>query len=149
MDKIKFDEYVNCRYKEQIDWYSKRASSNKKWYQGFQWGVIVLSAAAPAMIASISETYQWITISISIVLAIGTSVLKTFNFQENWVNYRTVSETLKKEMYFYDAGIGDYAASEDAEALFVERVESILSGENSLWATTHKQKEEENRKNGK
>lgn len=76
------------------------------------------------------------------MLAIGTAALKTFKFQENWINYRTVSETLKKEKYFYDAGIGGYDETENAEALFVERVESMISRENSLWVTIHRQQEE-------
>jgi hypothetical protein len=149
MDKGKFDEYVNGRYKNQIDWYSGRASTNKNWYQSFQWGVIVLSASVPVMVASIPEGYQWITIAISILLAIGTAALKTFKFQENWVNYRTISETLKKELHFYNAALDDYANSEDAEAQFVERVESMISRENSLWVTTHKQNNEEKEKSGK
>ena len=142
MDEKKFEEYLAGRYTNQIDWYSNRAGTNKSWYQAFQWGVIILSASVPVLIASVPESHQWFTITISIFLAIGTAALKTFKFQENWVNYRTVSETLKKEKYFYDAGLDDYADADDKEALFVERVESLISRENSLWVTTHKQKEE-------
>lgn len=143
MEADKFDGYVEGRYQDQIDWYSNRASSNKKWYMAFQWGVIVLSAAVPVLIASIPSKFQWVPITVSIVLAIGTAALKTFKFQENWVNYRTVSETLKKEKYFYDAKLDDYATAEDKEGVFVERVESMISRENSMWITTHMQKEDE------
>lgn len=145
METAKFGEYLSDRYSDQINWYSNNASKNKKWYQTFQWGVIVLSAVIPVMVASVPKEYQWFTITVSILLAIGTAALKTFKFQENWINYRTVSETLKKEKFFYDARIDDYAGSEDAEALFVERVESMISRENSLWVTTHKQKEEDDK----
>lgn len=145
MENSKFDEYLAGRYEDQINWYSNSAAKNKKWYQTFQWGVIVLSAIVPVMVASIPKEYKWITITVSIFLAIGTAALKTFKFQENWINYRTVSETLKKEKFFYDAKIDDYADSEDAEALFVERVESMISRENSLWVTTHKQREEDDK----
>jgi hypothetical protein len=143
MERNKYDEYVSGRYQEQIEWYSDKASTNKKWYQVFQWGVIIFSAAVPVLIASVPMKYQWFTIMVSVILAIGTAALKTFKFQENWVNYRTVSETLKKERHFYEAGLDDYANAEDKEALFVERVESMISRENSLWVTTHQQKEEE------
>ena len=55
--------------------------------------------------------------------------LKTFKFQENWVNYRTIVEALTKEKYYYDAGALEYATVEDKEQLFVERVEALISTE--------------------
>ncbi len=143
MEQAKFEEYQTKRYQNQIDWYSDRATRNKRFYYAFQWGVIVLSASIPVLIASIPKTHQWITIAISIFLAIGTTALKTFKFQENWINYRTISETLKKEKYFYDAGLDAYSDTSDKEALFVERVESLISRENSLWVTTHMEKTDE------
>lgn len=144
MDKQTLTEYIESRYKDQIEWYGNRASKNKKLYVVFQWGVIVFSASLPVLIASVPDKWQWCTVLISIVLAIGTAALKAFKFQENWINYRTVSETLKKEKYYYDAGLNDYADVADKEATFVERVESMISRANSLWVTTHMQKEDEN-----
>ena len=47
MKKEKFDKYMTERYKDQIAWYSDSAARNKVWYQGFPWGVIVLSAVVP------------------------------------------------------------------------------------------------------
>lgn len=146
MDADRFTEYLTDRYQDQINWYSDKASKNKVFYQCFQWSVIVLSAAVPVLVASMPEEYQWFTVSVAIVLAIGTAALKTFKFQENWINYRTVSETLKKEKHFYDAGLDDYTNIDDREALFVERVESMISRENSMWVTTHQHKDEEERK---
>ncbi len=146
MDTDKFNEYLTNRYDNQIEWYSNKASGNKILYYSFQWGVIILSASVPVLVATISKKYQWITIAIAILLAIGTAALKSFKFQENWINYRTVSETLKKEKHFYDASLDDYTDSEGKQALFVERVELIISSENSLWVTTHTKKDEEERK---
>lgn len=143
MDAAKFEQYLSDRYGDQIIWYRDRASRNKIFYQIFQWGVIVLSATVPVLVVSIPKPLQWVPVSVSILLAIGTAALKTFKFQENWINYRTVSETLKKEKHFYNASLNDYADSEDKEALFVERVESLISRENSLWVITYKPNEEE------
>jgi hypothetical protein len=71
----------------------------------FQWGVIILSALVPAMVVSLPETAKWITAVVAVILAIGTAGLKTFKFQENWVNYRTVAESLKKEKVSVHRGI--------------------------------------------
>lgn len=146
MEANEFNKYIKERYEGQINWYSSNASNNKQLYLYFQWGVIVLSASLPVLISSIQKSNQWITIIISVVLAIGTTGLKTFKFQENWINYRTISETLKKEKYFYDANIDEYSKVNDKESLFVDRVESLISRENSLWITTHMQHEEETKK---
>ena len=89
------------------------------------------------------EKLQWVVLTISVFLAIGTAALKTFKFQENWINYRTIAETLKKEKHYYDAGLDDYADTSDKEALFIDRVESLTSRENTIWVTTHRQKEVE------
>jgi hypothetical protein len=64
---------------------------------------------------------------ISLIVAILVSSLKTFNFQENWVSYRTTAETLKKELIFFRAETGPYENVKDMKNLFVQRVESLIS----------------------
>ena len=142
MDRSEFDQYVEKRYRGQIKWYGDRAAFNKRLYQAFQWIVIVLSCSLPALIASLPTAYQWVTVGMAIVLAIGTAGLKAFKFQELWVSYRTLAETLKKEEYFHRAQIDDYRECNDREALFIERVESLISRENTTWVATHKQKDD-------
>jgi len=146
MDKSKFEHYVSERYKTQIRWYSNRASANKQRYHVFQWTAIILSVSLPVLIATVPDSRQLFTIVISIVLAICTAALKTFKFQENWINYRTTAETLKKEKYFLEAELNEYADATDKEALFIERVESLISRENTLWVTTHTRDERDEKK---
>ena len=69
--------------------------------------------------------------------------LKRDQFDFHHQDIPILIETLKKEKHFYDASIDDYATSDDKEALFVERVEALMSRENTLWITTHKPKEKE------
>ena len=130
MKQSEFDDYFKNRYQNQIQWYDKRAGTCKKRYQTTQWCVIILSAMVPVLIASVPDSLEWIPLVLSILLAIGTTSLKTFKYQENWINYRTTAETLKKEHIFYLAGIGDYSDSSDRDALFVDRSESLISREN-------------------
>jgi hypothetical protein len=144
MNPDAFAKYLQTRYEDQIEWYSTKASHCKRRYQEFQWGVIVLSASLPVLITALPSSLKWLTVIISIILAIGTTALKTFKFQENWVNYRTVSEMLKKEKHFYDADVGDFARTKDKEALFVKRVEALISQENTQWGDDNRRKDEEN-----
>ncbi len=149
MKSDEFKKYLKERYEDEINWYETRSAKNKKFYTFFQWGVIVLSAILPVLVVSFTQGLKWVTASIAAILAIGTTGLKTFKFQENWINYRTIAETLKKEKYFYEAELDDYRNSSDKESLFVERVESLISREHSLWITSHTEKEEEKQKKAK
>ncbi|MEW6608769.1 MAG: DUF4231 domain-containing protein [bacterium] len=143
MNSGKFQEYLKERYENQIAWYDQKAIWNQKRYKIFQWSVIVLSAITPILvvIAVGGEWQRWTAVVVSALVAIGTTALKTFKYQENWINYRTTCETLRKEIYYYQAGIQGYEDSEDREALFIERVESLISRENTLWIISQKQEE--------
>ena len=142
MDHEMFAAYVDGRYKHQVEWYDNRAQANKKRYSLVQWAVIILAASLPVLI-SVAPT--GVTIPMSVLLAIGTAALKTFKFQENWLSYRTVAESLKKERHYYAAGVGDYGVAEDKEGLFVERVENLISRENTQWLMAHAPDEENDR----
>jgi len=142
MTDEKFEEYLNERYRDQIDYYTSKAGWNKRMYNWFQWSVIIVSSVLPVLVVSFKEDLKFVAAGLSVVLAIGTSALKAFKFQENWLNYRQLAETLKQEKHFYDAEIGAYATAADKRALFVDHVESLISRENAIWVNVHQQKEE-------
>lgn len=145
-----FKEYVENRYKDQMAYYSKSASKNQKRYKLFQWILIVLSAATPVM-AALDE--QWVDMQIPVVIvssavAILTAGLKTFQYQELWVKYRTTNELLKPEIHYYNFGVGPYAEEEvDREMLFVSRVETILDKEHISWPLIKKAHEDSDNHN--
>ena len=142
MDESNFNEYLNNRYEDQIKWYSKKSKCSKIIYQCFQWAAIVLSSTIPVLVVTLEGNNKWITATFSIVLAIATAGLKTFKFQENWIAYRTIAETLKKEKHYFDADLNEYRAVNNKRQLFVERVESLISRENTLWVETHTKRNE-------
>ena len=155
MDKPFFKDYVENRYRGQLNYFRKAAALNQKRYKGIQWVLIILSAATPVMAAFINEDarLQVIVVVVSGIVAILTTVLKTFQYQEQWINYRNTAEVLKPEYYYYSFGIGPYADNGvDKEALFVTRVEAVLDKEHSGWleakkrleATSHEKDESQN-----
>jgi uncharacterized integral membrane protein len=141
METEDFQNYLKERYEDQINWYDKKSMLNQKMYRFFQLSVIILAAITPVLVAIAPETNRWPAVIIAALVAIGTIILNTSKYQENWINYRTTAETLRKEIHFYRVGLGDYRDSEDREALFIERVESLISRENIMWSTTQKPKE--------
>ena len=141
MEEEEFEEYLKERYKCQVQWYDNKSAQNQRYYQRFQWAAIIISASVPVLVVSMPDKFKWITAILSTVLAIATAALKAFKFQENWISYRTIAETLKKEKHYYDASATEYATVEDKKRLFIERVEALISRENTLWMTIHKRRE--------
>jgi hypothetical protein len=133
------NEFLETRFKSQLAWYDAKSATNKRLYTFFQWSVVILSAAIPALVVGLPEPFKWLTAALSVLLAIGTAAIKTFKYQEVWLNYRTIAETLKKERIFFEARLGDYAEAEQPDRLFVERVETLVSRENSLWVISMKE----------
>ena len=56
--------------------------------------------------------------------------------------YRTTCEMLKHEKYFYEAGCGPYKKETDKLCLLVQRVEMLISQENTNWRQYMDKKEE-------
>lgn len=154
MEEETFSQYLKERYRNQIDWYDKKAGESQARYRLLQWFVIVLAPVTPVLIEldidfATNDVFGRLAIVTSVVVAILTSGLKTFKYQENWINYRTTCETLRKEKYFYDASVGDYRGAEDKEALFVDRVESLISRENTMWVSSQKTKSKSSQDQGR
>ena len=142
MEEKDFKKYLDNRYVTQIDWYDSNATWNQRVYKAIQWSVIVLSAVVPVLIAIGIGWQRWLAVVIAALVSIGTSGLKAFKYQENWINYRTTCETLRKEIYYYKARANNYRNSDDPEALFVERVEALISRENTFWLRSQEHKGE-------
>ena len=143
MDDSEFEKYLKERYEQQINWYEKKSSSNKKWFMYLEISLITFSAITPILIVIdfISAAFvglRWIAVLTSVLTVILASSLRTFKFQENWVNYRTTSELLKKEQYFFKTNIGDYSRVQDKKALFVKRSESLISQAHTTWIDEYK-----------
>jgi len=120
MDKEIFNEYIETRYQSQLSYYSKASSKNQNRYKQLQWVLIILSATAPILAAFDLKQMQVPVVIISGLVAILTAVLKTFQYQELWINYRATSELLKPEIYYYKFGVGPYSENGiDRETLFV------------------------------
>jgi len=145
MKDEEFNDYIETRYKKQIEWYDNEAIKNQKLYKIFQWITLVLAAFTPILIILGEGWVKWLAVAVAVLVAISIAALKTFKYQENWINYRTTCETLRKEHHYYKAGTQAYESVEDKKALFVDRVEALISREHTLWLTTHQEKKQKER----
>jgi hypothetical protein len=157
MDQAVFDKYLEESYQNQMAYYSKASAKNQTKYRQFQWVLIVLSATTPVLAALSgppikigTSTYTWdlqiLVVVIAAIVAILTTGLKTFNYQELWITYRTTYEKLKPEIYYYRLNVGPYSGTGvDKESLFVTRVEAILDAEHNQWPPAKKLQEDQNK----
>jgi hypothetical protein len=140
MDSETFQNYLDNRYYEQLNYYRNSSGKNQKKYRYFQWALIILSASTPVLAALNSDIgLQYLVVGVSAIVAILTTGLKTFQYQELWANYRATAEQLKPEIHYYNFNVGPYGvACVDKEALFISRVEAILDKEHQGWPPAKK-----------
>ena len=130
------EEYLKDRVENQIDWYDRKSLNNKKWFYLFQIIVLAMSAAVPVVsILSIVFENMWIRICIAIlgaIVAISAGIISICQFRKNWIEYRSTAESLKHEKFMFKTKTGLYSKS-DAFPVFVERIEALVSRENTDW----------------
>lgn len=145
MDAATFKEYLQHRYYDQLHYYESAAGRNQKKYKNIQWVLIILSTLTTIMAALPKEfDLQYAIVITAAIVTILTSGLKTFQYQELWVSYRSTIEQLKPELYLYQFNINEYGKPGiDKESLFVSRVESILSKEHDVWPANKKIKDQD------
>lgn len=141
-------EYLENRLDDQINWYDRKSTKNQKNFKRFQL-IIILSAAAIPLLSGYlgqQETSTYLPYIIGVLgflVAIITALLGLYKFQETWTAYRTTCESLQHEKYLYLTKTNPYSGK-NAFNLLVQRVEMLISKENSSWAEIMQKTEEQN-----
>lgn len=138
-------EYITSRVDEQIKWYDEKSKKAQRYYKKLTYVILISSAIIP-LATNLLANSIWTKLFISI-LGISTTlsqgIINLNDYNQNWIEYRTVCETLKKEKYMYLTQAGVYSDNEESFKFFAERVESIISQENVNWANIKKKEREE------
>lgn len=82
----------------------------------------------------------WVIGTLGVLIALAAAAGSLFKFHENWIQYRTTAEQLKHEKFLFLTGIRPYD-DEERFASLVQRIESLISKENSAWAQVAKKAE--------
>lgn len=129
------ETYINERLEHQIDWYDSRSIRCQKWYKRLKRTEVLLATAIP-LISGFATTVKWLPIVIGFLgatIAVIEGYLSIGKYHENWIEYRSICETLRHEKYMFLTKTGVYKGEEPFDML-VERIESIISKENVNWA---------------
>jgi Protein of unknown function (DUF4231)/Protein of unknown function (DUF2795) len=141
--------YINDRLDNQTAWYGKKSAYNKLRFRICQLIIIVASAVIPiinlgvpfALGESSLGHALGITAILGGVITIVTALSQMDAYFETWVLYRTTGEALKRERFLYMNSAADYSnlSGEAKNKLLVERVEAMLSSENSKFLSLQQQ----------
>jgi hypothetical protein len=75
----------------------------------------------------------YIAAALGVFVVIFEGIQQLFQFHQNWVTYRGTCESLKHEKFLYFALAGAYANADHPLRLLAERVEGLVSSENTKW----------------
>jgi hypothetical protein len=140
------EEYLDERLNGQIKWYDYKSATNKKWYRICQLTQLVMASLITLSGIFAPDDYPWIYFTIPVlgaVIAMLSGALGLFKFEENWLEYRTTTESLRYEKYLFLTNSTPYDV-ETPLNLLVSRVEILISKENTNWAQYMRKTSEEN-----
>jgi len=142
------EDYIDKRYKKQLQYYEKHASDNRVRFYISQIVIIVVSALIPIIntIPSDNTNINAIKMASSIfgfIIIIATGFLQLTKSQENWISYRSTAELLQSEYHLFKMKSRDYSDEKigndnrKREQLFVNRIETIISEEGKKFLSSH------------
>ena len=127
-------EYLTQRVQDQISWYDKQSLWNQRWFKRLRVTEIVAAAMIPFLTAiPDATTMKYVVGSLGVIITVVAGILALFQFQERWTEYRATSESLKKERFLFLTKAEPYAGG-DEFSIFVNRIETLISKENTGWA---------------
>lgn len=124
------DDAAWRRLEEAIDWYDRRAGENQRLYRWLKLLEIAVAAALP-VVAGVGSPV-WVTGGLAAVVVVLEGAQHLFQFQEQWITYRTTAESLKHEHHLYLAKAGPYGG-EDRRSKLATRTEALISQEHARW----------------
>jgi hypothetical protein len=136
-------KYINERIDDQIGWHSQKSKWNKQRYYFTEVVLLLSTALIPVInVFNILPNTSLTRILSAVLGAVGviaSGVSKLYKFQENWLNYRALTEALRREKEFYVHQIGAYeTAAERGKKILVVNVENLLASATSQFVSVHR-----------
>src|SRR6266496_3772701 len=133
------EEYVEQRLSDQIGWYDRKSGTNQRWFKQLRFAEIAAAATIPFLsgFAGNSLPIKIAIGALGVLVAVIASLLGLLQLQERWIEYRATAESLRKEKFLFLTQTDPYD-KDDAFHLLVQRVEALLSKENTDWAQSMK-----------
>ncbi len=133
--KRKTEEYLKARWEDQFEYYSSKASANKKIYQRIRLMVALIGFLIPVTVTLPNLIPSVIPAVLGVAVSFLTAWETIYRYGDNWRSFRQASEELKRERVYFESGSGSYARQNPQEAFirFVENCEAIMAQESGSF----------------
>jgi hypothetical protein len=119
-----------ARLEDQLAWYDRKSQGAQHAYKRAKIAQLVLAAGVPVAVAGSAPGLVTATLGGMVVVLEG--VQQLYQWQTNWVLYRSTRESLAHEKFLYLAGAGPYSGAHRHRVLS-ERIEGLVSQEHAKW----------------
>jgi hypothetical protein len=124
---------ILARLDDQLSWYSQKSRAARKAFKRIKLIEIIAAALIPFITGQQWPYVNYIVGGLGVTITVLEGILHLNQYQENWTNYRNTAESLKHEKFLFLANAGPYASAANPRVVLAERVEALLSQENSQW----------------
>jgi hypothetical protein len=93
-----------------------------------------VAAALVPVVAGLGIS-AWVTGGLGSAIVVMEGVQQLYQFQEQWIAYRSAWDALRREQHLYDVNAGDYATAANPTTLLAERIEQLIASEHGRWVS--------------
>ena len=132
------EHFLRSRWLDQVLWMEGRAAHSRERYYALRLTMIVGGVIVPALLGLGLPVLRYVTIGLSLLVAVSAAVEEFFHYGERWRHYRRATERLKAEGWHFFQLSGPYRDREThAEAFrdFAARVEDIIQRDVDVYVT--------------
>jgi hypothetical protein len=119
-----------ARLEDQLSWYDRKSQAAQHAFKRVKVAQLVLAAGVPIAVASSAPGV--VTAMLGGLVVVLEGVQQLYQWQTNWVLYRSTHEALAHEKFLYLAQSGPYSGTQRHQVL-AERVEGLVSQEHAKW----------------
>ena len=127
-----------ARLVDQLAWYGRKSSVAQRAFTRLKVVQLIIAAAVPVVAAARGPAL--LTAVLAAVVVVLEGIQQLFQWQTNWVLYRSTAEALKHEKFLFLSCAGPYATADRLRVL-AERVEGLVSQEHAKWTQGREQAE--------
>jgi hypothetical protein len=136
--------FLRSRWLDQVVWMEGKAEACQRLYYLLRLVAIIGGVVIPALVGIkfsdgiAAALIFWLTLIISLLVAVSLAVEQFFHYGERWRHYRRTVEALKVEAWQFFQLSGPYQSHpshREAYPAFAAQVEKILQGEFEIYIT--------------
>lgn len=129
------DDPTWARLEDQLAWYDSKSQTAQQRYKTLKVVELIVAALLPVVAGVGGPALVTGLLGSTVVVLEG--VQHIFQYQANWILYRSTAEALKHERYLYLAAAGPYSTPYRT-AVLAERIEGLISQEHARWTESQR-----------